>query len=434
MNQLLNYILLIFIVIACNPTKHEDSNKVVSYEINIPLIGNAWLIGNESIPQKTKFDKTGALGWSGVDQVVRIYFRTESTGQIQLGLRAKNTSGNSNIQVEFNGKKQELTIKDTSWNNLNAGIFTIEQPGYHVVELSGLEKSGDSFGQIKDLLIGGEVSSDSIYFVKDDFYWGRRGPSVHLSYQVQEDAGDIEYFYNEITVPEGQDVLGSYFMANGFAQGYFGIQVNSPEERRILFSVWSPFKTDNPNDIPEDQRITMLKKGKDVYTGKFGNEGSGGQSYLKYMWKAGATYGFLLKANPSLNTSTDYTAWFFDPEINQWQLIASFRRPKTSTYIKRPHSFLENFMTQMGNQSRMGYYTNQWVCNTAGQWFELTKAKFTADATARKDARLDYAGGVIDGRFFMKNCGFFSDRVAFDQFFERDLEGNKPNINVTNLP
>jgi len=31
----------------------------------------------------------------------------------------------------------------------------------------------------------------------------------------------------------------------------------------------------------------MPKKGKDVYTGEFGNEGSGGQSYRKYMWKSG---------------------------------------------------------------------------------------------------------------------------------------------------
>ena len=31
-------------------------------------------------------------------------------------------------------------------------------------------------------------------------------------------------------------------MANGFGEGYFGIQVNGPNERRVLFSVWSPFK------------------------------------------------------------------------------------------------------------------------------------------------------------------------------------------------
>jgi hypothetical protein len=60
----------------------------------------------------------------------------------------------------------------------------------------------------------------------------------------------------------------------------------------------------------------LLKKGKDVHTGEFGNEGSGGQSYLKYNWKAGNTYRFLLKGEPVANNYTNYTAYFFATEIN----------------------------------------------------------------------------------------------------------------------
>jgi hypothetical protein len=89
---------------------------------------------------------------------------------------------------------------------------------------------------------------------------------------------DISYFYNEVTIPKGEDKIGSYFMANGFGEGYFGMQVNSENERRILFSVWSPFKTDNPKEIPDDHKITLNKVGQQVKTGEFGNEGSGGQS------------------------------------------------------------------------------------------------------------------------------------------------------------
>ena len=87
-------------------------------------------------------------------------------------------------------------------------------------------------------------------------------------------------------------------MANGFSEGYFGMQVNSSTERRILFSVWSPFNTDNPKDIPAEQRIRMLAKGPDVHVGEFGNEGSGGQSYLVYPWKAGTVCRFLTRVQP----------------------------------------------------------------------------------------------------------------------------------------
>ena len=33
---------------------------------------------------------------------------------------------------------------------------------------------------------------------------------------------NTEYFYNEVTVPLGEDKIGSYFMSNGFNGGYFG--------------------------------------------------------------------------------------------------------------------------------------------------------------------------------------------------------------------
>lgn len=111
-------------------------------------------------------------------------------------------------------------------------------------------------------------------------------------------------------------MIGTYFMANGFAEGYFGIQVNSEKERRILFSVWSPFHTDDPKSIPDDQKILLLKKGEGVYTGEFGNEGSGGQSFLRYNWQAETTYKFLLKGEPDGKGNTVYSAWFFAPENN----------------------------------------------------------------------------------------------------------------------
>ena len=177
-----------------------------------------------------------------------------------------------------------------------------------------------------------------------------------------------------------------------------------------------------------------MKNGDDVHAVAFVNECSGVQIYRIYFWKSGNTYRFLLKGIPSENNSTDYTAYFYAPEIGKWELIASFRRPKTNTYLKRPHSFLENFNPQQGNITRMAYYTNQWVYNTSGQWIELKKAKFTADATARKEARLDYAGGAEEGKFYLKNCGFFSQNTFIDSNFSRTGTGQKPDIDFTTLP
>jgi hypothetical protein len=134
-----------------------------------------------------------------------------------------------------------------------------------------------------------------------------------------------------------------------------------------------------------------------------------------------------------VNNSTDYSAYFYAPETGRWELIASFRRPKTNNYLKSLYSFLENFMTETGPLVRKGYYSNQWIRDTNGKWFELTDVKFTADATARKESRLDYSGGVENGAFFLKNCGFFSDRTEMDIQFKRIKKGIVPQIDFSGL-
>jgi hypothetical protein len=151
------------------------------------------------------------------------------------------------------------------------------------------------------------------------------------------------------------------------------------------------------------------------------------------MWKAGTTYSFLLKGEPSVNKSTDYTAYFFAPEIGKWQLIASFKRPQTSNYLKSLYSFLENFRTETGYISRQGLYSNQWVCTKEGKWIEITRAKFTADATAKKESRLDYSGGVENGAFFLKNCGFFNDKTEINSLFSREMTGKTPDVDLKGL-
>ncbi|RYG09418.1 MAG: DUF5077 domain-containing protein, partial [Chitinophagaceae bacterium] len=320
-------------------------------KIFVPVAGNYYAID----PKKPD------LGY-------KVYVRLAKKGEVSIAMDVKDQA-KGNIQIGIGNK----IIKADLSKNISSplGKWKISDTGYVAIEVRNLNSG--KIPVIEKLILSGSAVNDQASYVKNNegnfFYWGRRGPSVHLNYEVTKNI-DAEWFYNEVTVPEGEDVVGSYYMANGFGEGYFGIQVNSPTERRVLFSVWSPFTTDDPKSIPESHQIKMLRKGTDVHTGEFGNEGSGGQSYLKYNWKAGNTYKFLLHAKPGSpeftpkdaygtidvvykqDSTTTYTAYFFAPELNQWKLIASFKRPKTQTYIKRPHSFLENFIPEMGDKKR----------------------------------------------------------------------------------
>jgi hypothetical protein len=430
-NKCVHLILLLILNAACSHSNKEFQPDL-RFDFSIPTVGNSWVVDNADKNDDLIGDQ-GIRGWTNRETKIRTYFKTEKTGTLDIGLVAQSETA-AKIKVTLNGNSRIVEANSANFDTLEVGRFEIVEPGYHFIEVEGVEKKGISFPAIESFLIGGEATTGNVWFAKEDFYWGRRGPSVHLGFQVPENTGDVVYFYNEINVPEENDVLGSYFMANGFGQGYFGIQVNSEDERRVLFSVWSPYDTNDPTEIPKDQQIKLLKKGEGVYTGEFGNEGSGGQSYYKFMWKAGTSYKFLLKGTPTGNNFTDFTAWFFAPEVNNWKLIASFSRPKTNTYLTNLYSFLENFYTQTGNITRLGNFANQWVYTANNEWVEITKIKFTADATARKESRMDYSGGVDGNQFFLKNCGFFSETTAIDSYFEREHSGIAPVIKFEDLP
>lgn len=390
--------------------------------LEFPLGGNAF----SNIKSSKTVTNKGLVNWTDAQEHFNLYLRTTTKGDVTLGTGNFISPESAGLSFTINGIEQVLQLEG---GKINTDLlrWQLQDTGYVTIQLKGIRKSGAHFPALEKLMLGGTAMQGEPAFVRNNdgnfFYWGRRGPSVHLSYTMPPQM-DVTYFYNEITVPAGQDVIGSYYMANGFAEGYFGIQVNSETERRVLFSVWSPFNTDDPKAIPEDQKIKMLKKGEGVYTGEFGNEGSGGQSYLRFPWKTGNTYKFLLKGTPAADSTTTYTAWFFAPEDGDWRLIATFKRPKTQTHLKRFHSFLENFVPQTGNLSRRVLFNNQWVADAHGNWQELTEARFTIDNTGSVKYRMDYAGGNEADGFYLMNCGFFDNFTPARTIFKR-VEGKK---------
>ncbi|MEH6306948.1 DUF3472 domain-containing protein [Olivibacter sp. CPCC 100613] len=400
--------------------------------VKVPIGGNSWQIGNVSEGDDL-ISKTGIDRWNDANKWFKTFIRVGRAGTLSVWLNAK-VNKPSVLQVTVAGKTKIVECKVQPKAMSYLGSWNIRDTGYVAISIKG---QSIDLSNIDYLGISGTVVDEHIHFVKKDegnfFYWGRRGASTHLNYQTPEEK-DIMYYYNEVMVPEGNDVVGSYFMANGFSGGYFGIQVNSQSERRVLFSVWSPFQTDDPKAIPPDHQIKLLKKGDGVHTGEFGNEGAGGQSYFKFNWKAGNTYKFLLKGEPVAGNYTTYTAWFFAPEVGQWKLIASFSRPQTSSWLKGFHSFLENFSPIQGIYERKVYFGNQWVVDREENWFEINHAKFSADNTARVGYRLDYSGGSERGQFFLRNFGFFNRYTPIGTLLNRPMKNRQPNISLNELP
>jgi len=436
MKQTLKTLLVlgIFALLSCKG--REDSVETNYTKYTVPISGNSFIT--------SKTDKaTGLIGdnqlreWTNPNTIISTYFRVSKSGKLNIGIKASVSPENNSsvIKVSINGIEKKVNLSSTEPKEYDAGEFYISTPGYVKVDLQGIEKTGNYFADVTDITFSGEAATGENIFTKDKEFYGhtRRGPSCFFHYDLPQNE-DIEYFYNEVFVPDGKDIVGSYFMVDGCSEGYFGMQVNSDTERRMLFSVWSPKDGNDANKVPEDKKVLLNRKGTDVIINEFEGEGTGGQSYLKYNWKAGKIYKFLLRGKPDGTGKTDYTAWFQSPDENNWILIASWKRPETNTYLKGLYSFIESLSTSTGYQGRKAEYRNQWVMTASGKWISINQATFNVDATYYKGHRVDAKGGVIENGFFLQNGGFFNDSVELGTKFSTTAGTNSPNVDFSNLP
>lgn len=423
-------VLLATMFVACSTPKTDGIESVVT------LSGNAYVTAAPKGEPNGEYpafidDRHGEVrNWNSTETVISYYFKAEKSGNMNIALEAK---GHSQIEVSLLGKNKKVKLDSDTLVRVKVGSFKVKEPGYVKMDIRGVKiNEGHSFGNVAAVVVGGDVAP--VINVAPDFssHFGRRGPSTHLGYKLP--STNVEWFYNEVVVPEEGDIPSSYYMACGFGEGYFGMQNNTPHRRRVLFSVWSPYETDNAAEIPDSLRVTLLKKGEGVKVQDFGNEGSGGQSFMHYDWKAGEVCRFLMGVRPDDKGSTVYTAYFFDNAQGKWRLVASFRRPQITTWYTNAHSFLENFNPVMGYINRKAYYGNQWARTVDGEWVPVTKARFTCDTTGHQKQRLDYCGGVEGDNFFLTMGGFFNDYMESGTNFER--KGNTtvaPDIDFSTL-
>ena len=238
---------------------------------------------------------------------------------------------------------------------------------------------------------------------------------------------EVAAFYNEMTGID--DPIHTYYMACGFSRGYFGMQVNSPTERRIIFSVWDAGSGQSANtrsEVSEENHVQLLAKGDDVHASVFGGEGTGGHSHLKYLWKTGEPQKFVVTAKPG-GMHTDYTGYWFHPEQKKWVLIASFRAPKDGKWLRGLYSFSENFVGNNGHLRRKALFGPQWIRTAGGEWKEITEASFSHDSTGKAN-RLDRFMGVENGLFFLAHGGFGPGFTKYGEKFTRPATSKAPDF------
>jgi hypothetical protein len=240
----------------------------------------------------------------------------------------------------------------------------------------------------------------------DDKLAGIACRSVHLAYQAPEGTA----FYNEVTVEKSAE--GTYFCVCGFNQGYFGIQEQRPGKKVVIFSVWDPGKQDDPNSVDPANRVKLVAKDEAVRVGRFGNDGTGGQSFLNLDWKPGETYRFLVTAKHD-GDRTVYSASIAPPGATKWRALASFSTLASGKLLGGYYAFIEDFRRNKISATieRRAEFGAGWIQTRDGRWQPLAKARFTADSNPSLAIDAGTKGPEAD-RFFLATGGKVENRTT----------------------
>lgn len=367
-------------------------------------------------------ERSGITGWKDPALKVLWFGEFKTPGKLDAALALRLPAGdNSRFRLTVAGQSREITAIGAGRDlvTVSFGSFDLATVGYQCFTLESLNAAGKPAGDLDAILLDGPATHAAHFNVKER----RNAASVHLVYPVPRGT-NVQAFYCEMTGVE--EPLWTYYMACGWHRGYFGMQVNSPTERRIIFSVWDSGNEAVARDkVAAADRVMLVAKGEGVYSGDFGNEGTGGHSHLKFQWKTGEKQRFLITAQPVDATHTIYAGHYFRPDKKEWMLISSWKAPKEGGYLRGLYSFSENFGGSNGHLVRKALYGNQWIQTDAGQWLELTTASFSHDPTGKAD-RLDRCMGVEDGQFFLSHGGFVEGFSKYGEKFTRPATGEAP--------
>ncbi|HED64329.1 MAG TPA: DUF3472 domain-containing protein [Planctomycetes bacterium] len=341
------------------------------------------------------------------------------TCSVELDLAADESA---ELKLRVGGEERAATARAVEGRaRADFGRFEIDAPGYarfELVQVSGTEAKPVA------LLLEGDPLAGAHFNLEPR----RNAASVHLFYPLPEEFRErgVEAFYCEVVAE--QDPIWTYYMATGWHRGYFGMQVNSPTERRIIFSVWdSGGEAVDRTKVAEEDRVVLVDRGEGVVTGSFGNEGTGGHSHLVFDWKTGEPQRFLVTAKRDDATHTTFSGYYFRPDEKRWMLISSWRAPKEGGLLRGLYSFSENFGGANGHLLRRARFGAQWVRLGDGSWHELTRATFSFDGTGKAN-RLDRFGGVERDAFFLSHGGFIEGTGIYGEVFERPPTGRKPRV------
>ncbi len=156
---------------------------------------------------------------------------------------------------------------------------------------------------------------------------------------------------------------------------YAGVQVLQDGTRAAIMSVWHTYCKDRKDNITTIVPEVVYQQDT-IACQPFSGEGTGIQCIVRYNWKAGVPYRFLLQQSESETTGNCLIAmWICDLSTMTWSKLIEYDLGIRNTYMNRAVAFLEDYLVETAAEYRDVHLSNfrAWNART-GKWVPATSA------------------------------------------------------------
>ena len=130
------------------------------------------------------------------------YFRISNPAELQLSFAKAVSNGAVKAVTTINGERFVSDLGQATDQRAAIGNVNVKAAGYVELNIKAIGQGSATLGEI---IVESDTADLKVDFVQSNdgnmFYWGRRGPSVHLRYSVPRDR-KLQYAYSELTVPK----------------------------------------------------------------------------------------------------------------------------------------------------------------------------------------------------------------------------------------
>jgi hypothetical protein len=217
-----------------------------------------------------------------------------------------------------------------------------------------------------------------------------RNEATWLHYDSPLMHGTPVAFYNSITPKHSSE--STFFATNTQGHGYMGLQqvekAGSPinwYQGQAIFSIWDSECNEimDESACPEHQRAQIIECGEMAVCSRFGNEGTGQQSKIRFdEWEVEQTYGFLVQAFSVAPDRVQYEGYFHAAELGGWVLLSKIQvqvRGAMPWYLHRMGSFVEQWDGRSNEDLRWARFGPAFVESDTAKdsWVQVRSARFS---------------------------------------------------------